>query len=53
MASRMDRYSKTELTSTVSARSDRNKSLYKQIQDLDSYTNIAGVATIDNKSLIS
>lgn len=52
MASRMERYSKTELTSEVSGRSDRNKSLYKQIEDLDSYTNIAGVATIDNKNSI-
>ncbi len=52
MASRMDRYSKTELTSTSSARSDRNKSLYKKIEDLDSYTNIAGVATIENKNEI-
>ena len=52
MASRMDRYSKKEITSTASARSDRNKSLYKQIQDLDSYTNIAGIATIENKNSI-
>lgn len=52
MASRMDRYSKTELTSSSSARSDRNKSLYKQIEDLDSYTNIAGIATIENKNSI-
>ncbi len=52
MASRMDRYSKTELTSTQIGRSDRNKSLYKQIEDLDSYTNIAGVATIENKNSI-
>ncbi len=51
MASRMDRYSKTE--SKVSGRSDRNKSLYKQIEDLDSYTNIAGVATIDSKNSIN
>jgi len=52
MASRMDRYSKKELISTSSARSDRNKSLYKQIEDLDSYTNIAGIATIENKNSI-
>ena len=49
MASRMDRY-KEESRST--GRSDRNKSLYKQIEDLDSYTNIAGVATIENKNSI-
>lgn len=52
MASRMDRYSKTELMNTATARSDRNKSLYKKIEDLDSYTNIAGVATIENKNEI-
>lgn len=46
MASRMERYYKdNELTT---GRSNRNKSLYEQIQDLDSYTNIEGVATIDN-----
>ena len=50
MASRMDRYTKTE--EDFSARSDRNKSLYKQIEDLDSYTNIAGIATIENKNSI-
>lgn len=50
MASRMDRYSKTE--SNVVGRSDRNKSLYKKIEDLDSYTNIAGVAKIENKNSI-
>lgn len=51
MASRMDRYTKKQ-ESNFSARSDRNKSLYKQIEDLDSYTNIAGVATIENKNSI-
>ena len=49
MASRMDRYKETDVPK---ARSDRNKSLYKKIEDLDSYTNIAGVATIDNKNEI-
>lgn len=52
MASRMDRYTKTESTNVPSARSDRNKSLYKQIEEYDSYTNIAGVATIENKNSI-
>lgn len=52
MASRMDRYSKSEIVGITSGRSDRNKSLYKQIEDLDSYTNIAGVATIENKNSI-
>ena len=50
MASRMDRYKEDE--SRITGRSDRNKSLYKQIEDLDSYTNIAWVATIDNKNSI-
>lgn len=50
MASRMDRYSKED--TVMSGRSSRNKSLYKQIEDLDSYTNIAGVATIENKNYI-
>ena len=49
MASRMDRYKEE---SKLTGRSDRNKSLYKQIEDLDSYTNIAGVATIENKNSI-
>lgn len=49
MASRMDRYSKTEIPT---GRSDRNKSLYKQIEDLDTYTNIAGIATMENKNEI-
>ena len=52
MASRMDRYTKTESTNVPSARSDRNKSLYKQIEEYDSYTNIAGVATIESKNSI-
>lgn len=46
MASRMDRYSNKN--NKPMGRSDRNKSLYKQIEDMDSYTNIAGVATIEN-----
>lgn len=52
MASRMDRYSTTETSNIRAGRSDRNKSLYKQIEDLDSYTNIAGIATIENKNSI-
>ena len=52
MASRMDRYTKTESVNVPSARSDRNKSLYKQIEQYDSYTNIAGVATIESKNSI-
>ena len=50
MASRMDRYYKDELVN--SGRSSKNKSLYKQIEDLDSYTNIEGVATIDKTNEI-
>jgi len=52
MASRMDRYEKKEFINDNSGRSERNKSLYKQIEDLDSYTNIAGVAAIENKNSI-
>lgn len=50
MASRMDRYHKDSNTSP--GRSIKNKSLYKQIEDLDSYTNIEGVATIEKTNEI-
>ena len=50
MASRMDRYYKSELV--TAGRSTKNKSLYKQIEDLDSYTNIEGVATIEKNNEI-
>ncbi len=50
MASRMERYHKGE-TATL-GRSTKNKSLYKQIEDLDSYTNIEGVATIEKTNEI-
>lgn len=50
MASRMDRYYKSELV--TSGRSSKNKSLYKQIEDLDNYTNIEGVATIEKTNEI-
>lgn len=50
MASRMDRYYKSELINT--GRSDKNKSLYKQIENLESYTNIEGVATIEKTNEI-
>ncbi len=50
MASRMDRYYKSELVST--GRSSKNKSLYEQIKDLDNYTNIEGVATIEKTNEI-
>ena len=50
MASRMDRYYKSELV--TSGRSSKNKSLYDQIKDLDNYTNIEGVATIEKTNEI-
>ena len=50
MSSRMDRYYKNELVE--SGRSKKNKSLYKQIEDLDNYTNIEGVATIEKTNEI-
>lgn len=50
MASRMDRYYKNELVS--SGRSSKNKSLYDQIRDLDNYSNIEGVATIEKTNEI-
>ena len=50
MASRMDRYHKSELI--TSGRSSKNKSLYDQIKDLDNYTNIEGVATIEKTNEI-
>lgn len=50
MASRMDRYYKSELV--TSGRSTKNKSLYRQIEDLDNYTNIEGVATIEKTNEI-
>ena len=50
MASRMDRYYKSELVS--SGRSSKNKSIYEQIKDLDNYTNIEGVATIEKTNEI-
>lgn len=50
MASRMDRYYKTELVSRE--RSSKNKSLYKEIGELDNYSNIEGVANIENSNEI-
>ena len=44
MASRMDRY--YEKTKNSNARSTRNRKLYQQIQDIDTYSNIEAVATI-------
>ena len=50
MASRMDRYHKSELI--TSGRSSKNKSIYDQIKDLDNYTNIESVATIEKTNEI-
>ena len=50
MASRMDRYNNNELQ--VSGRSSKNKSLYEQIENLENYTNIEGVATIEKTNEI-
>ena len=50
MASRMDRYYKEELV--TSGRSSKNKSLYDQIEKLENYTNIEGVATIEKTNEI-
>ena len=50
MASRMDRYYKDELVEPE--RSYKNKSLYEQIENLDTYSNIEGVATIEKTNEI-
>lgn len=50
MASRMDRYNKDEFV--TSGRSSKNKSLYEQIESLENYTNIEGVATIEKTNEI-
>ena len=50
MSSRMDRYYKNELA--TSDRSSKNKSLYDQIENLENYSNIEGVATIEKTNEI-
>lgn len=50
MASRMDRYYKTELVSRE--RSSKNRSLYEEIDDFDQYSNIEGIANIQNSNEI-
>lgn len=50
MASRMDRY--YEKPRNPRARSARNEDLYKQIRDLDAYSNIEAVATISKTNEI-
>jgi hypothetical protein len=47
MASRMDRYYKTE------ERSKKNANLYKEIGELGTYTNIEGIASIENTNEIN
>lgn len=50
MATRMDRY--YDKPRNPRARSTRNENLYKEIQDLDAYSNIEAVATISNNNEI-
>ena len=50
MPSRMERYYENDLLTT--GRSSKNKSLYDQIHDLDSYTNIESVETIEHNNEI-
>lgn len=50
MASRMDKYQKSELV--TNGRSKKNQDLYNQINDFDTYSNIEGVATIENNNEI-
>jgi len=50
MASRMDRYYKSELVD--GERSSKNKNLYKTINDLDTYSSVEGVANIENSNEI-
>ena len=50
MASRMERYHSNESISPNS--STKNKNLYRQIDDLNSYTNIEAVATIEKTNEI-
>lgn len=49
MASRMDRYKDS---STNTGRSRKNQSLYDEIRNLDTYSNIEGVATIEHANEI-
>ena len=46
----MDRYYKTELV--TKERSLKNRSLYEEINELDNYSNIEGVANIENSNEI-
>lgn len=49
MASRMERYLENN---NLSKRSTKNKDLYKEIQDLNTYTNIEAVSTIEKTNEI-
>lgn len=48
MASRMERYYQN--SEHFEGRSKKNKNIYKQIQDLDTYSNIEGVVSIRNNN---
>lgn len=50
MASRMDRYRNGE--SSTSSRSSRNKNLYNTMYSFDRYSNIEGVASMDNANKV-
>lgn len=50
MASRMDRYRKGEVS--TSSRSNRNKNLYNTMYSFDRYSNIEGVASMDNANKV-
>ena len=50
MASRMDRYRNGE--SGTSSRSSRNKNLYNTMYSFDRYSNIEGVASMDNANKV-
>ena len=49
MASRMDRYYRNQ--KNRHRRSERNRSLYQEIYDNSSYSNIEGIATIEKTKL--
>lgn len=50
MASRMDRYRNSETSN--SSRSSRNKNLYNTMYSFDRYSNIEGVASMDNSNQV-
>ena len=48
MAARMDRYKKNE---SNGSRSSRNKNLYNTMYSFDRYSNIEGVASLDDANI--